>query len=1086
MEVTPQQPGTDVTVHVLGSVRARVAGAPVDLGGPSRRAVLARLVAAHGTVVSTDLLIDDLWSGDAPPKALAALQVHISYLRRILEPARRPRTAARVLVSATPGYALVLPDTAVDSWQFEALVGRGQGTQDPASRAAFFDRALDLWTGPPFQELADTAWTRPEVERLQELRRTAIEESAKSRLAQGDPESAVALLGRHVADHPDRETATALLALAQYRSGRQAEALTTLRAARRHLADELGVDPGPQLQELERDILTHAPALAPQALRIPEPQRPDGPSNARPAELATLLAEADLAVRSGLRVVWLGGEAGAGKSTLTAHLVAALTGRGWSAAWGRCPEVDGAPPGWPWGEVLRDLRERHPMDPATSGQLANLLGEEGADGTMPGPFWLAQGLPPYLSAVSQRAPLVIALDDAHRADELTLQLLRHVAVHASGAPILVVATFRERSPELAAAWSATAGVPGARVELGPLSNSGVDEIVREAGLGALAAPVLAHLTERSGGNPLFVKEFARLVQSEGETSVDRAVPDGVRDLLRRRVERLPDPTVSTLRRAAVLGREFDLTVLRDLGDLTEDALVDALEPALGANVLVESGPDRLRFAHILIRDVVYADLPGIRRTRLHAAALEVLAERTPDDVAVLARHAIAARAPAAAAVEYVVRAARRADAVFSHREAVELWAAALDLLERSADADERALVDILIPYVGALARTGDIVSARRHRQSAIDVAARVEDRVVLIRALTSWTAPVTWYIRTDSAVDEAVLGPIETMLARPGLSGRDRALLLVAKAFELEENDPDAVTAAVREALALARESGDPVILRRALNAYGYVAYGPDFADERRAIAEELLAVATGDPGFQAQAHFQLFMAAAADGDLGEALDQVAEAVEYAAGNQLSQMLGALDTFRGLADLIAGEIDSALECYDAAAARLAEAGTGNADWLRVIGRIGAGVVTGDLAGIAPELLAIEKAWPQSLRPAVVLALLDVGDPEQARRLWDGLADPPRDHFWLTMTTLRGRAAVRLGDVAVAERCRVELAPYTGRFAGPESGSVYAGPVDAALAELAEFFGDAAGAAHHRGEAEKLIERTRAYLRVRRR
>ncbi|MGW0174444.1 BTAD domain-containing putative transcriptional regulator [Rhodococcus sp. NPDC003322] len=1087
MSAPAAAPDPPVSVHVLGSVRARVGGTPVDLGGPSRRAVLARLAAARGAVVSTDLLIEDLWSGGPPPKALAALQVHISYLRRILEPGRRARTPARVLVSDPPGYALTLPGTAVDVWHFEALVRRGLDAADPARRADLFERALDVWTGPPFQELADVDWALPEIARLQELRRTAVEEHARSALELGNPESVAARLDRHVADNPGREAAVALLATAQYRAGRPADALTTLRTAREYLADELGVDPGPRLRDLERDILTHAPALAPAPTPV---AAPPAPANGRPDELAALLAEAERAAATGLRLVWIGGEAGAGKTTLITHLVTALTARGWCAAWGHCPEVDGAPPGWPWGEALRDLRERYPMDPTTAQQLSNLLGENGFRASGASPFWLSQALPPYLSSVAQRAPLVLALDDVHRADELTLQLLRHVAARASGSPLLVLATFREESPELSAARAATAGAPGVRIELGALSEAGVEAVARDAGLDALSGADLTRLTDRTGGNPLFVKEFARLIAADGTGSAELTVPEGVRDVLRRRIGRLPEPSVAALRRAAVLGRELDLDILLAVGDQSEEALLDALEPALAANLLAESGPDRLRFPHMLIRDTLYADLPGIRRSRLHAAALTALSARTPDDLATLARHAIASATPAtaAAAARHVARAAGQADALSSYRESAQLWGAALHLCELSSTPDEARLLDVLVPYVGALARTGDVVSARRYRQAAIDAATRQGDEAALIRALTAWTAPVTWYIRTGPDVDEAVVGPLDALLRSAGLSDSDRALLLVAKVFEIEENDFAAVLDAAHEALRLARTVGDPAVLRRALNAYGYIAYGPDFASERRAVAEELLAVAgaSGDPGFQAQAHFQLFMAAAADGDLDEAREQAAEAVEYAAGNQLSQMLGALDTFRGLTDIVAGELDSALERYDAAAQQLAAAGTGNADWLRVIGRVGVGVAAGSLAGVAADLVVVEEHWPQALRPAVVLALLDAGDETRARELWAGLVDPPRDYYWLAMTTFRARAAVRLGDRATAERCRDDLTPFAGRFAGLDSGSMYAGPVDAALAELAEYLGDPAGAARHREAATALSAQTRQRLRARQR
>src|SRR6478736_5384872 len=109
-----------VRISVLGPVRAWVDGQPVDLAGPKQRSVLVRLVLAHGQVVSVDRLIEDLWEGEPPPKALAALQAYISHLRRVLEPGRQRRAAAQVIVSAAPGYCLRLPEAAVDVWSVEA------------------------------------------------------------------------------------------------------------------------------------------------------------------------------------------------------------------------------------------------------------------------------------------------------------------------------------------------------------------------------------------------------------------------------------------------------------------------------------------------------------------------------------------------------------------------------------------------------------------------------------------------------------------------------------------------------------------------------------------------------------------------------------------------------------------------------------------------------------------------------------------------------------------------------------------------------------------------------------------------------
>jgi DNA-binding SARP family transcriptional activator len=143
-----------VAVSVLGPLRATVDGGPAPLGGPRQRSVLARLAVAGGHVVSTDRVIDDLWEGEPPPKALASLQVHVSHLRRALEPARGRRAEASVLVSAPPGYALRLPRGSVDAWRFHDLVAQAQDKPDAAVRRRLLDEALACWSGPAYAEVA--------------------------------------------------------------------------------------------------------------------------------------------------------------------------------------------------------------------------------------------------------------------------------------------------------------------------------------------------------------------------------------------------------------------------------------------------------------------------------------------------------------------------------------------------------------------------------------------------------------------------------------------------------------------------------------------------------------------------------------------------------------------------------------------------------------------------------------------------------------------------------------------------------------------------------------------------------------------
>ncbi|MGA5823358.1 AfsR/SARP family transcriptional regulator [Kitasatospora sp. NPDC094028] len=250
-----------VTFGVLGALTAERDGTALALKGPRHRAVLARLIVARHRVVPVTRLIDDLWT-DPPPAALGALRTFVADLRRTLEPERPPRAPARLLATEGPGYVLRPAPHTVDAWRFETAVAEATGL--PAERAlARLDDALALWRGPAYADHAEEDWTRAERTRLTELRLRAVEQRAEALLTLGRAAQAVPDLRAHLADHPWREDAWRLLALAQYRTGRQGDALAALRDARTALADGLGLDPGHALRRLEADILAQHPALDP-------------------------------------------------------------------------------------------------------------------------------------------------------------------------------------------------------------------------------------------------------------------------------------------------------------------------------------------------------------------------------------------------------------------------------------------------------------------------------------------------------------------------------------------------------------------------------------------------------------------------------------------------------------------------------------------------------------------------------------------------------------------------------------------------------------------------------------------------------
>lgn len=240
---------------VLGPTEARQAGQAIALSGARRRALVTRLLVNAGRSISVDSLLEDVWDGHAPPAALATLQSHISQLRKVL---------GDRLQKSTTGYILRLDAASVDAAEFEGRVAEGASQLalgDVAAATSELRVALRLWRGGALQDVADRPWAMPEAERLEELRRMAVEQLLEARLALGEHEQVVPEAGAAVEEHPFRERRWATLMLALYRSGRQAEALRAYQRLRFVLREELGINPSPPLAALEVAVLRQDPAL---------------------------------------------------------------------------------------------------------------------------------------------------------------------------------------------------------------------------------------------------------------------------------------------------------------------------------------------------------------------------------------------------------------------------------------------------------------------------------------------------------------------------------------------------------------------------------------------------------------------------------------------------------------------------------------------------------------------------------------------------------------------------------------------------------------------------------------------------------
>jgi DNA-binding SARP family transcriptional activator len=707
-----------IEVSVLGPLEVTVDGAVADVGGPRQRCVLARLVAAQGRLVSADRLIDDLYSDEAPPRALAAVQSYVSHLRRALEPGRQAWGTAGVLVTSPPGYALRLDRAAVDAWGFEDEVHRAVGLDDPVAAHERLSAALASWRGTAFEEFGALPWADQEASRLEELRLLATERLAECALRLGRAAQTVADLNRLTAEQPLREEAWRLLALALYQCGRQGDALSTLRRARARLAAELGVDPGPGLRELERDILAQAPHLSAPVARLQRmaiaavPGPVVDPALAaeiyvgRERELGRLAAAARQAATGRMQIVLVAGDAGAGKTALAGRISRQLTAEGWTAIAGRCPEHDGAPAGWPWAEALRRLsRSVAPAEPETLAALLTDTPGESAVGPA-GRFRLHRAVRDYLGAATDRAgPLLLVLEDLHRADPETLAILTHVAADLTDARILVLATYRpaEASGHLFDCLAALAARDPARISLGGLDADATKELVRATCTRTIDAATAQTIAERTGGNPFFIRETARLFDSEGALAAASDVPAGVRDVLERRIARLPATARTILRQASVLGTETGVEVLGEVAGTDENVLLDAIEAGLLTGLVTEPAAGRIRFAHALIRDTLYDDLSRLRRSRLHARAAEAIERHRPGDVTALAFHFGEAGTDPARTARYCRLAAAQAEQRFAYHEAARHWERALASLDQVDGTSARERLEVVLRLVGAMA-----------------------------------------------------------------------------------------------------------------------------------------------------------------------------------------------------------------------------------------------------------------------------------------------------------------------------------------------------------------------------------------------
>ncbi|MGW4498828.1 BTAD domain-containing putative transcriptional regulator [Micromonospora sp. NPDC004336] len=834
---------------------------------------------------------------------------------------------------------------------------------------------------------------------------------------------------------------------------------------------------------------------APGGADAPGTARPGGavardnrrPFAGRDEELARLRQAAGRAVRHGSPALALvSGEAGAGKTALADALARELTAAGWTSVWGHVPEYEGAPAAWPWTRITDALAPSDGAGPARPGADVGAAPVAGPDPAA-ARFRQHRAVAALVSAAAGRGPVLLVVDDLHRADADTLDLLTALVGEPEPVtgPVLVVGTYRaaEITPELTAALARLARAEPARVYLGGLSEPATGDVARAVAGRDLDAAVVRLIHRRSGGNPFFVRELARLLAAEGPAALHQ-VPAGVRDVIRHRLARLPEPAQAVLRQAAVLGRDVDpdlLTVLA--GDPT--AVLDALDRALAAGFLSERDADgRLRFTHVLTRDTLYGDLSAPRRARWHAAAGDAIERLYPHDVAALAHHFghAASRATAPRAARYARAAAEQAERRFHPHEAARLWRQAVTAHDRAGDDDVRGRLTAAMGLGRALAVTGHLDEARRLRSASVATAVGLDDPALAADVLTAFDVPAVWTRNDDERLSRQVVRAAEWTLAALGDDEpRRRARLLSTLALELRGTTTDRGHRAAGEAEAVARRLADPALLAHALNARFVHAFRrTGLAAERARIGAELVDLAARHElvSFEVLGHLILVQAHGALADLAGA-DAHARAADRLAGRYDLPLVGVFTRwYAALRLAIGGDRAGAADAYRAAHDSLTGSGMPGMEHglfalallslrlppvgKREDGRPGSLDVDGDFGPYEP--------W---VRP---LLLLSTGHRGEAAAALRALPDPPHDLLREARVCLAARAALALGDQATARRAYAELAPAADEMAGAGSGILTLGPVAEHLGELAAALGRPDEAAAHRRTARAVAAR----------
>jgi DNA-binding CsgD family transcriptional regulator len=841
-----------------------------------------------------------------------------------------------------------------------------------------------------------------------------------------------------------------------------------------------------------------------------------------------LRAALDEALSRRGRGVMIAGEPGIGKTRTAQEFSEYAAQKGATVLWGRCHEEAGAPPYWPWVQIIRSLLQSRAPDaplgdlgpgaadiadlaPEIRDRLPGLGSGARLRDTAEARFRMFEAIRRLLAGACERQPLVLVLDDLHWADVPSLRLLEFLAPEITNIPLLLVGTYRatelSRQHPLSNTLGGLARAPHVtRVNLPGLSVEEAQAFITAAAGTNPPAWFTRSLHQQTEGNPLFLREIVRFLEQQGilnaeieapDAALPRVirVPEGLKEVIGRRLNLLSPACNEVLALASVIGRNFSLELLvRAAAPLGADELIEALDEALAAHIINDAGNRRYQFIHNLVRVTLYDELSASVRRRMHRTVGTALEALGGDRRAVLPElaHHFSASGDLDRGIDYAIRAGQSAEALLAVEDAAQFFQIALDALALRPAADEAMRCRLLFQLGEAQRMSGDFPRAQTTLRAAAEAALHFDlyEPVAKSALAYEW---VSWRVgRASDARPERLLAdalrivPESEIKLRVELTGGlARSLLYAGSEKEARER--------LDSAIAIARRLGDPALLASTLEYLFDFPWGPEGTRNLLALASEALeaAMRSGNAEVAYMARVRRVACRLELGDFAAVEDDIVHLGRADAPvGRRDTALGVIGLRAALA-LMRGELDAAARLSAEANSRMSGVDTQERESQMAF--LSVQVFTlrreqGRLKELAPVLTHFMRTTSAASvwGPGLAVLYVELDRLDEARAEFERLAardfdDLPRDGRWATCLAYLAEVCAALNDARRAAMLYRLLLPYADRALVLGGGFVCSGASGRHLGMLAATMSNWRASERHFEEALAMNTRIGALL-----